>query len=129
MILAAQHMRHFHKRVVDGIAEKECRGPFSATNDEVADIVGGNSLRPALQSVEAHHRTVVDAEAQSRAYAFVDTLLPLVATELRAGAGVTRGPARGELRLVRQLQFALRTKAGVGMAARYQHNRKKTHGL
>ena len=49
VIVAAQDVRDAHDRVVDGVAEEERSGAVLAADDEIADVVRGESLRAVHQ--------------------------------------------------------------------------------
>src|SRR5690349_9239801 len=44
MILTAQHVRHAHAGIVDGIAEKELGGAVGPAHHEVPDVIGEEAL-------------------------------------------------------------------------------------
>ena len=53
VIVAAQHERDAHQRVVDRVREEERRAAVGATDDEVADVVAGEALLAVDDIVEA----------------------------------------------------------------------------
>src|SRR5271167_4400891 len=52
MIIAAQHLRDSHCRVIDRIAEEERGSAVIAPYDEIADFTRGESLRPMYRIVK-----------------------------------------------------------------------------
>jgi hypothetical protein len=46
MILATKDVRDAHVRIVDRIAKEKCSGPVGTSDDEVANVIGQETLRP-----------------------------------------------------------------------------------
>ena len=98
MILAAQHVRDPHARIVHGIAEEERRGAVGAPHDEVADVVAQEALRAVHEIDEFDALAQRHAETQRRS-----------AGPALAAARAPRGSARGRCR---RSAAAFRPRAG-----------------
>ena len=73
VIVTAQHQRHAHQRVIDGVGEKERGAAIGATNDEVADVIGVEALLAMHEIVERDDLALRHAETQRRRLAFHQT--------------------------------------------------------
>src|SRR5678815_1677401 len=90
MVLAAQHVRHAHGRVIDRVAEEERRGAVRAPDHEIADAVRVEALLTVYEIIEKNALVIRHAEAQRR---MMPLLLPggtLRGGESAAGAGIAR---------------------------------------
>ena len=123
VVFAAQHVRDAHFGIVDGIAEEEGRAAVGAPQDEVADVVGGETLRPMHHVVEFDRLAGGNAKTGGRRDALRALAHAGFGGQLAAGARIARGAAGRQLRLARQLQFQRRAIAGIGQAARVQRGR------
>ena len=111
VILAAQHVRDAHLRIVDGIAEEERGAAIGAPQDEVADVVGREALRSVHHVVELDAPPGGHAKPRGRRDALRALAHARLGRQLAAGAGITRWTAGGELRLARQVEFERRAVA------------------
>ena len=67
VVVAAQHERHAHRRVVQRVAEEERDAAIRAADHEVADVVAREALRAVDQVVELDEAPGRHAEPQRRA--------------------------------------------------------------
>src|SRR5882672_11209934 len=118
VIVAAQHLRHAHERIVDGIAEEKRRIALRPANDEIADVIREESLRPMHQIVEADFGCRRDAKAGRLRQTLRPAFRPLRLAERAAGARVSWRSSGGELRLAREFEFQRRAETRVGQPER-----------
>ena len=119
----AQHQRDAHCRIVHGIAQEERRRSIGTSHDEIADVVGRESLRTVDQVVEFDHAPRRDPETRRVLPSCGDTPFHLFRRKRRAGTGVAWRATRGELRAARQRKFLRRAEAWVCQARLAQPRR------
>src|ERR1700674_289057 len=113
VILAAQHMRDTHQRIVERVAEKERRTAVLAPDDEVADVVGQETLCTMHQVLELDALSARHPKAQARLASLRQARRALGGAQLAAGSGVARRAAGGQLRAPRQIQLELAAEARI----------------
>src|SRR5580692_7111895 len=113
VILPAQHMTHLHQGIVHGVAEKKSRGPVLAPHDEIADVIGQETLRAVHQILELEPLPERYAEAQARAPTFGPAQRHLCRAQVPAGTGVARRAAGRELAAARELELERRAETGI----------------
>ena len=117
VILAADHVRHLHQRIVDHDREVVLRAAVGADDDRIADDVGVEGHVAADEILERHVDVLGHAEADDGALAGVETAPGLIRRQVAAGAVVHRRTAGGEIRAAIVLELLRRAEAVVGLAA------------
>jgi hypothetical protein len=123
VIFTAQHVRDAHLGIVDGIAEEERRAAIRAPQDEVADVVGGETLRAVDHVVEFHEPARGHAKPRGRRYALGALADARLGRQIATGSGISGRPAGRQLRLARQIQLERRAIAGISEPIRIQAGR------
>jgi hypothetical protein len=112
MIFAAQHVGDTHQRIIHGIGEKKLRGSIGPANDEIADVVAGETLRPANPVGKFNHSASRRPETQSGLQPPLQPRLALSIAQSGAGSCIAWRTTRCPLRFAAQRQFCRGTKAG-----------------
>ena len=106
VIVAAQDQRHAHQRIVERVREEERRAAVGPTNDEVADVVGGEALLAMHDVVERDDLPAGTRNRSAAGMAAHQALRALLLGQLAAVPGIARRLARCELPLREMLSSA-----------------------
>jgi hypothetical protein len=113
VILAADHMRDLHQRIVDDHGEVVLRAAVGADDDGIADYLGVENHLAADEIVELDLDVVRHLEADDRPLAALDPQLRIRERNAAAGAAVLRRLPRREIRLPARLELLRGTEAVV----------------
>ena len=117
VILAADHMRHLHQRIVDDDGEVVGGTAVGAHQHRIADHVGAERDLAAHEILERDVDVLGHAEADDGALAALEPLARLLRRDRAAGAVIFRRAAGGEIATAIVLEFLRRAEAVVGVAA------------
>src|SRR5690625_4159881 len=114
MILASEHMRNVHQRIIERIGKEKSRCAVGPADDEITDDGRPGVLLAVHDVIEHDVASGRYAKTQRRGLAGIQTASRLARGEFRTGTGVTWRPARGLRRGTLGGQLLAAAKAGLG---------------
>jgi len=116
----AQYVRDLHQCIIECIAEKKRRAAVFAPDDEIADVIGQETLGTMHQVLELDALPGGHPEAQARPAPGRQPGCALLGVQLAAGAGVARRLAGRDLRPPHQIQLKAAAEARVCQPLAFQ---------
>src|SRR6266542_342827 len=120
VVLAADHMRDLHQRVVDDDSEVVLRPPVGPDDDRIAELLRVERDIAAHDVVECDLRAVGDLEPNHGALARFHAPARLLGRQRPAGAAIARRPCRREIRLALGVELLRGTEAEVRVPAGHE---------